>query len=211
MLFEESEPALHLRAGEAWPEVTEDVVGVIAAAMDSTKLSSKRLGIQECGFLEPDGCEPRGRVKREIARTGQRPRAEPDRRAVALADRTDAHDEASGAWVGSRLIRMKHHARVAQRGTLNGVLAGEGGAEEQTAGWRQLQLRIQAIGEFIGMPQERLGQAMMPTVEACMHVVVAVLDVFVREGQQAAQDRGGARLLLVEPLVSWHEQSGDDA
>ena len=51
---------------------------------------------------------------------------------------------------------MKHHARVAECGTLNGVLAGEGGAEEQTAGWRQLELWIETIGEFIGMPQERL-------------------------------------------------------
>ena len=161
--------------------------------------------------MEPGGCEHRGRVKGEIARTGQRPRAEPDRRAVALADRTDAHDEASGTWVGSRLIRMKHHARVAQCGTLNGVLASECGAKEQTAGWRQLQLWIQTIGEFISMPQERFRQAMMPTIEARLHVVVAVLDVFVRECQQAAQDRGGARLVLVEPLVSWYEQSSHDA
>src|ERR1700722_4326771 len=121
--------------------------------MDSTQLSSKRLGIEECGLLEPGGCEHRGRVKSEIARTGQRPRAEPDRRAVAFADRTDAHDEATGAWVGPRLIRMQHHAWIAQCRTLNGVLAGEAGAKEETAGWRQLHLRIQTIGEFIGMPQ----------------------------------------------------------
>ena len=113
--------------------------------------------------------------------------------------------------LGSGLIRMEHHARIAERRTLNGVLAGEGRAEEQSAGWRQLQLRIQAIGEFIGMAQERLGQAVMPAIEACMHVVVAGLDLLVREGQQAPQDRGGAGLLLVEPLVSWHEEPGDDS
>ena len=105
---------------------------------------------------------------------------------------------------------MQHHARIAQRRTLNGVLAGEGRAEEQAASRGELQLRIQAIGEFVGVPQERLGQAVMAIIEACMHVVVAVLDLFVRKGQQTAQDCSGPRLLLVKPLVSWHEQSGDD-
>ena len=71
---------------------------------------------------------------------------------MALADRTDAHDEAHGAGVRSRLIRMKHHARIAERGALNGEFTGEGRAEQEAAGWRQLQLRIQTIRELIGMP-----------------------------------------------------------
>ena len=70
-----------------------------------------------------------------------------------------------GRRVRSRLIRMKHHARIAERSALNGELAGEGRAEQEAAGWRQLQFRIQAIGELIGMPEERLGQAVVSTIE----------------------------------------------
>ena len=134
------------------PRVTQDVVGVIAATMDSTELPLERLGIQERGFSQSGGGKRRGRIESDVARGGQCPGPEPDRRAVSLADRTDAHDETDAAGVSTRLIRMKHHARIAQSRALNGELTGECRAEQEAAGWRQLQLRIQAIGELIGMP-----------------------------------------------------------
>jgi hypothetical protein len=136
---------------------------------------------------------------------------EPDGRVMALADCPYAHDETNAAWAGSRLIWVQHHARIAEGSALNGVLAGEGRSKQQTAGRRQLQFWVQTIGEFIGVPQERLGQPVMPTIEACAHVVVAALDFLVREGEESAQDSGRARLVLVKPFVSRHEQAGHNA
>ena len=51
---------------------------------------------------------------------------------------------------------------------------------------------------------------MVPTIEARVQVVVTVLDFFVREGEESAQDCGGARLVLVKPLVSRYEKSRDN-
>ena len=127
---------------------------------------------------------------------------------MSFADRPYAHDETNAAWAGSRLIWVQHHARIAQGSALNGVLAGEGRAKQQTAGRRQLQFWVQTIGEFIGVSEERLGQPVMATIEACVHVVVALLDFFVREGEESAQDSGRARLVLVKPFVSGYEQAG---
>ena len=130
---------------------------------------------------------------------------------MALADCSNAHDETDGAWAGTRLIWVQHHARIAESSALNGVLAGEGRAKQQTAGRRQLQFWVQTIGELIGVPQERLGQPVMSTIEACVNIVVAALDFLVREGEESAQHSCRARLVLVETFVSRHEQAGHDA
>ena len=108
---------------------------------------------------------------------------------MALADCPHADHETNAAWARSRLVRVQHHARIAEGSALNGVLAGEGRAQQQTAGRRKLQFWVQTIGEFIGVPQERLVQPVMSTSEACVHIVIAALDFLVRESQESAQDR----------------------
>ena len=59
MIFKESEPTFQLRFGEYRTELTQDVVGVISATMDSTKFSPERLGVEERFVSESHGCERR--------------------------------------------------------------------------------------------------------------------------------------------------------
>ena len=47
---------------------------------------------------------------------------------VTFAHGADAHHESQASVANARLVRVSHHARVAQGGALHGVLAGEGGA-----------------------------------------------------------------------------------
>ena len=54
-----------------------------------------------------------------------------------------------------------------------------------------MELRVQTIREFIGMTEECLSQAVVSTFESCMDVVVALLDLLIREVQEPAQDGGG--------------------
>ena len=84
---------------------------------------------------------------------------------MALADGPHTHDEPQYAGADPGLIRMHHHARIAECGPLEGVFAREGRPEQQATGWRQLAGRVEAIGELIGVPEERLGQAVMSTLE----------------------------------------------
>ena len=78
---------------------------------------------------------------------------------MALADRPDAHDESHVARAHSGLVGVKHHARIAECGTFDGVLAGEGRTEEQPAGRGQLKFRVEAIRELVGMLQERVASS----------------------------------------------------
>ena len=70
---------------------------------------------------------------------------------------------------------------------------------------------VEAIGELVGVPEERLGQAMVSTLEPRHHIVVASLNLVVRQRQDALQDRRGSRLLLVEAFVPRNEQAGHHA
>ncbi len=129
---------------------------------------------------------------------------------MALANAPDTHDEPQSTRADSRLVRVYHHARIAECCTLDGVLTGERRAKQQSAGWRQFELGIEAIREFIRVAKERLGQTVMSAIEPRTHIVVALLNLVVRERQNSAQDSSGSRLLLVEAFVSRDEQSGHD-
>ena len=56
---------------------------------------------------------------------------EPNRRTVPFPDAPHAHDESQAAFGSAGLVRMGHHAGVAQRRPLDGVLAGERRAQQQ--------------------------------------------------------------------------------
>ena len=71
--------------------------------------------------------------------------------------------------------------------------------------WR---VRVEAIGELVGVPEERVGQAVMSTLEPRDHVVEAPLNFVVRQRQDALQDCRRPGLLLVEALVPRDEQAG---
>ena len=130
---------------------------------------------------------------------------------MPLADAADTHHETDLAGVDSALVGMHHHARVTEGGALNGELAREGGTKQETAGRGQFALRVEAVGELDGMPEERLGQSTMATPEPLDHIVIASLHLIVGQLQDALENGGGAGFLLIEALVTWDEKAGDDA
>ena len=95
MILEESEATLHRRVGEPRSQATEDVVGVIATAMDPAEFSSERFGIQESASRGARWMRTSGADQGDVARAGECPRPESDGGAVALAYGPDAHDEAN--------------------------------------------------------------------------------------------------------------------
>ena len=72
-------------------------------------------------------------------------------------------------------------------------------------------VRVEAIRELVGVPEERLGQAAMPALEPCPEVFVRSPDLLVGERQDALQDSRGSRFLLVEAFVPRDEQAGHHA
>ena len=104
---------------------------------------------------------------------------------MTFSDSPDAHDKASVSRADSGLIRIDDHARVADGSTLNGVFTGEGCPEQQTSARRQFAFWVETIGELVGVPMERVRQAMMPPVEPDHHVVKALLNVVIRQRQNA--------------------------
>jgi hypothetical protein len=104
---------------------------------------------------------------------------------VTLADVADAHDETNIASLDPSLVRVEHHAWIAERGTLDGVLARESGAEEESAGRRKLTLRTEPVRELFGMLQEDFGQAMVSFIESSQYIGKTPLYLFVRQLQDS--------------------------
>ena len=95
---------------------------------------------------------------------------------MALANGADTHDEPRTARAHPRLIGMQDHARIAQSRTLNGVFTRECRTKQQAASRGQVEIRIEAVGQLVGVPEERFGQAVMSTLEPRHDVVVAPLN-----------------------------------
>ena len=165
VVLEEPEPYLHLRLGEPRSEVTQDVVGVIPASMDPTKFSLECLSLEKRLSRRPVDAK----VGMGSKSTSPEPVSVPVRKPIeelwpspmALTLITNRRRTRAD----SRLIWMHHHARIAECCALYGVLTGERRTEQQSAGWRQLELGVEAIRELICMAKERLGQAVMSTFE----------------------------------------------
>ena len=56
---------------------------------------------------------------------------------MAFTDRPHTHDESHTAGADHGLVRVQHHARIAERGALEGVLAREGRTQQQAASRRE--------------------------------------------------------------------------
>ena len=210
MVLESAEACLQLRLGEPRSEVTEDIVSVIASPMQSTEFSFEDFGFEHRLVSMSSGCKGRDGVKGHVTRIRNGSCSEANGRAVALADCPHAHDEPQFAGADPGLIGMHHHARIEECGPLEGVLAREGRPEQEAAGWRQVKV-VEAIGQLIGVPEKRLGQAAMSALEPCPDVFVRSPDLLVRERQDTLQDSRGSRFLLVEAFVSRDEQAGHHA
>ena len=95
---------------------------------------------------------------------------------MAFANGAGTHDEPRTARAHTRLIRMKNHARIAESRTLNGIFARECRTKQQAASRGQVEIRVEAVGQLVGVSEERFGQAVMSTLEPRHDVVVAPLN-----------------------------------
>jgi hypothetical protein len=126
---------------------------------------------------------------------------------MTFADCPDTHDEAQIAVAYTGLVRVDHDAGIAQSGAFNGVFTREGRAKQQASGRRQVAFGVEAIRELVCMPEKRFGQATVSALEPFHDIVKTPFNLVVRQRQEALQDRGGSRVLLVKPLVPRHEQA----
>src|SRR2546426_923054 len=101
--------------------------------VESVELAPKSGRIQrDCPCRAHNG-EPRWRIDDRLPCGVDDAGPETDGGLVALADAADTHHEAQAANWQTRLVGMGDHAWIAQRGALDGVLAGEDGAQQQPA------------------------------------------------------------------------------
>ena len=129
---------------------------------------------------------------------------------MPFADAPHAHHESQAACGRPRLIRVGHHAGIAQRRRLDSVLAGECGSQQQHSRLRPFDVVVQTIGEFTGMTAKGADQISVPPVEARDDIVQRRAHLVLVEGKDASQHRSRAGVLVLEPFLSGHEQPGDD-
>ncbi len=91
----------------------------------------------------------------------------------------NTHDEAQTAAAHASLVRVHHHARIAEGGALNGVFTCESCTKQKASGRGQLAFGVEAIRELVCVSQERLGQAMMSPLEPFDDIVKAPLNLVV--------------------------------
>ena len=70
-------------------------------------------------------------------------------------------------------------------------------------------MRIETIGQLGRVAPERAPKVAVSTLESGHHVVEGLLRLVLVQGQDAGHDLGGPRLLVLEALLSGHEQAGD--
>ena len=118
-------------SGEAVAERIEDVVGGLAGIVQPGELTAEHRRVQQRRHDRSDAGERSRIVDRDATRPVDDAGPEPDGRTVPLPDAPHAHHESQAARRGSRLVRVGHHAGVAQGRTLDGVLAGECRPQQQ--------------------------------------------------------------------------------
>ena len=148
------------------PRVAQHVLGIIAVSTEPTELRLEHLAlVRRPAPLPLRGKRKRARIEFDLTRAGDGPGAEGDGGTVTLTNGPGTHREPDTAGADPRLVRMHHHARIAQRGTLEGVFAGEGGPEQQPTGHRDRTSWIEVLGELVSVPKERVGQAAVTGLE----------------------------------------------
>ena len=78
MDLQETETTIQFRLRKPPSEVTQDVVGVVLTAMESTEFSLEDLGVEQRRVPTSRSGEGGGRIEVHVARTGNGPRPEPD-------------------------------------------------------------------------------------------------------------------------------------
>ena len=111
--------------------------------------------------------------------------AEADGGPVALTDAPHAHHEAHPAFGDLALVGVHDDAGVAERCGLDGVLAGERRPQQGHSRTREPLTRVQAVGEFPGVPLKRRVEIAVATVETGHDVVESGLHVVVREREDS--------------------------
>ena len=104
---------------------------------------------------------------------------------MTLADGSDAHHETDIAGRCTDLVGVNDHARITEGGALNGVFTRKGGTEQEPTGGGERSFGVEAIGQLIGMLEERLGQVVVSRAEPSQNIVKALLYLFVRQIQNA--------------------------
>src|SRR5690242_645854 len=105
---------------------------------------------------------------------------------------------------------MGDDARIAHRGAFDGVLAREGGAEQQSTRVGERLSGAEPVAELGGMSLERVDQPAMTAEEPTDDIVERPLHLVLAEGENAVEHGRSTRVLVVETLLAWHEQLRDD-
>jgi hypothetical protein len=106
---------------------------------------------------------------------------------------------------------MSNHAGVAQGRTLNRILTREYRTQQQHSRIRKVNGGVQAIGEFTGVPAACACKIPVTPVETDDHIIQRRTHLVLVESQDASQHCAHSRILVLETLLPWHEQSGDDS
>jgi hypothetical protein len=161
-------------------------------------------------LVRTGGDDVRWRVDGERAAGTDHPGAEADRGQMALTDATHTEHISQLPLCHSALVGMRDHGRVAQRGALDGVLVREVRADEQPAGLGQLDPRGKAVTDAREVIGEDRPDVPVPARE---HADRAIQRGAHRRLVQCHHppDHGRGPRLVLGPLLSRHEQLGDDA
>ena len=128
---------------------------------------------------------------------------------MPLPDAPHAHHESQAARRGSTLVRICHHAGVAQRRPLNRELVGEYRPQQQHSRLGKITVGVKAIGELTGVPAECADEIAVTSVEAGDDIVERRAHLVLIEGQYAIQHRTRAGILVLETLLPGYEQPRD--
>ena len=90
---------------------------------------------------------------------------------MSLPDRPDAHHKAQAARGYAGLVRMGHHAGVAECRAFDCILVGERGTKQQPTRLGELEPRIEAFGELVGVPPERIDEVAVTVFEPSSDVI----------------------------------------
>ena len=172
------------RRAEAWATPRNTAASRVPA-------SDRARGGERSGVVDRDGAAP-------VDDAG----AEADGRPVALADLRTLITKRSAPAEHADLVGVGDDARVAQRGGLDGVLVGEGRAEQQPALGGELGAGIDAVGDALGVVAERAGEVAVPAAEARRRSSSDRCHLVVVEGEDAVDHAGWPRDSC-PPRPSW--------
>ena len=125
VFLEPVELLVEIVSSEPLTECVEDVISTFSGVVQPGEFTTQHRSVQQSRPNLTHGGERRRSVDRHPAFRVDDTGPEPDGRDVSLPDAPHAHHESQAARRDSRLVRVSHHARVAQRRAFDGVLARE--------------------------------------------------------------------------------------